>query len=347
MELAKLDDEMLLIETDRAVEHEKVAVLNVTRHFVEVYKRRLYLPQYTSLFDMLRRKYGFCEPSAQLRLNAVRLITDVPDVKQKIESGELSLTVAANIQSFLFKQKRQDREYSGDAKLELVETCINKSVASAKKEFARRDPEAVKRDVVRAVGEDRVRVSHSSSARLEENLAKIKMIWSHVDPNMSREDLLMRMSDIVLDRIDPDRKAAPAKKRAEDKVILKVDPLTATGDTDSLRSTEVAESREISTVRNRYITADARHDVHLQNDERGCEFVNDVSGEVCGSKFQLQIDHVKPFSHGGSNESDNLRTYCAVHNRWIWRMRSTVRGGSTEKNRGRRSVRLQKPAPRP
>lgn len=132
MNLATLTDEELLYATDSAVQNEKAAVFNVTRHFVEVFRRKLYLPRYTSLFDMLRKKYGFCEPSAQLRLNAVRLMNDVPEVKEKIESGELSLTVAANIQSFLYKQAREDKPYSETAKLELVEVCANKSVSAVK-----------------------------------------------------------------------------------------------------------------------------------------------------------------------------------------------------------------------
>ncbi len=57
-------------------------------------------------------------------------------------------------------------------------------------------------------------MSHSISNSLEEKLQRIKLLWSHVDPNMSREDLLDRMAEITLDRIDPVRKLQRAKERA-------------------------------------------------------------------------------------------------------------------------------------
>lgn len=322
MELTKLNDKELLIATDQAVDGEKAAVMNVTRHFVEVYRRKLYLPQYTSLFEMLRKKYKFCEPSAQLRLNAVRLMSEIPEVTEKIESGELSLTVAANIQSFLYRQKRQDQVYSEAAKKELIETCAHKSVVAAKKEFARRDPEADKRDVVRPTSADRVRVSHSSSTKLEENLTKIKSLWSHVDPNMSREDLLMRMSEIVLDRIDPVRKATRAKHRDERAAEPRKSARTTQENNERMRGNpNLLRSSEVN--RSRYITADVQHEVHLKNEESGCEFVDDQTGGICRSKFQIQKDHIEPYSRGGSNSAQNLRMFCAAHNRWQWRSRST------------------------
>lgn len=36
---------------------------------------------------------------------------------------------------------------------------------------------------------------------------------------------------------------------------------------------------------------------------------------ACGSTDELQIDHIHPVKHGGSDDMDNLQTLCGPHNR--------------------------------
>ena len=55
--------------------------------------------------------------------------------------------------------------------------------------------------------------------------------------------------------------------------------------------------------RNRFIPADTKHALWISAGGRcqtpGCEF-----------RHNLQIDHIKPFSYGGSHELDNLQLLC-------------------------------------
>jgi hypothetical protein len=49
--------------------------------------------------------------------------------------------------------------------------------------------------------------------------------------------------------------------------------------------------------------------------DRGrCTYVG-KTGKRCGSTQALQIDHIKPFTRGGTNAPSNLRLLCAKHNR--------------------------------
>ncbi len=213
-----------------------------------------------------------------MRVNAVRLLNDVPEVAAKLDSGEMTLTVASNIQSFLFAEKKLNRAYSESAKIELIETCSGLSCKQVQREFARRNPEIEKRESVRYTSEDRLRVSHSVSVGLEEKLKRIKLLWSHVDPNMSREQLLNRMAEITLDRIDPARKAQRAKARK-----------------DKADNAGLLISKEVDAT-SRYIPAEVQHEVQERNGNGGCEFLDSKTGERCGSQFQLQRDHIEPWS---------------------------------------------------
>ncbi|RYZ76182.1 MAG: hypothetical protein EOP05_05780, partial [Proteobacteria bacterium] len=271
MNLKLVSDDELSRGTDSLVESERRITADVIKHLFEINHRRLYLARgYDSLFTMLTKKYRYCNATAMLRVNAVRLMNDVPGVIEKIESGEMPVTVVANIQSFLNLEAKIDRAYSKEAKLELVETCLGKSVLEVQKEFVRRNPEIEKRESVRVVSADRVRVSHSMSNALEEKLQRIKALWSHVDPNMTREMLIDRMAEITLEKIDPIRKAERSRRRA------------STG-LNEVRVPEVQNEQEESEgpTRTRYVAAEDSHAVVLENGGRGCDFVDAQTVKRC------------------------------------------------------------------
>ena len=50
-------------------------------------------------------------------------------------------------------------------------------------------------------------------------------------------------------------------------------------------------------------------------DQGCCSYVDRASGRRCGSRHQVQIDHVLPFALGGGTEPENLRLLCAAHHR--------------------------------
>jgi 5-methylcytosine-specific restriction enzyme A len=79
-----------------------------------------------------------------------------------------------------------------------------------------------------------------------------------------------------------------------------------------LEATKITESKTRSTVvekHSRYIPLSIRVDV-LSRDGYKCIFCGRNSKEVT-----LEIDHIIPFSKGGSNEISNLQTLCFDCNR--------------------------------
>jgi 5-methylcytosine-specific restriction protein A len=79
-----------------------------------------------------------------------------------------------------------------------------------------------------------------------------------------------------------------------------------------LKITKISEPKSRSTIEekpSRYIPLSMRVDV-LNRDGYKCVFCGRNSKEVT-----LEIDHIIPFSGGGSNKSDNLQTLCFDCNR--------------------------------
>lgn len=60
------------------------------------------------------------------------------------------------------------------------------------------------------------------------------------------------------------------------------------------------------------IAATVKHQVYLRDKGR-CTFVS-TGGRRCSERSLLHIDHIKPWSLGGDNSAQNLRTLCAHHN---------------------------------
>lgn len=334
MDLKLLTDTQLINDTTTVVNAERRITAEAIKHLYEVNRRKLYLKMgYESLFTMLRKHWGYCEPTAHLRKNAVILMQDVPEVIKKIESGEMPVTVAANIQSFLYSEKRSDRGYSKEAKVELIETCTGKSVREVQREFVRRNPEIEKREVVRATDENHVRVCHSLSNETEAKIQRIRLLWSNAEPNMSREQVLDRMAELTLDQICPIRKAERSKLRKEKaRTQQKHEHLSTRQKREDDEQTSPQECgsfvvdglRAPEVERTRYVRQVVRDEVHSANPEHTCEFVDRKSGRRCESRFQLQLDHIVPFSHGGANEAENLRVFCGAHNQNAWETRAQI-----------------------
>ena len=104
MHLRNLSDDELLAQTKTAVLKERDTTLGVLHHLREVERRQLFAPSHSSHFDYCVHALGYDAGSAQLRISAMRLLRDLPELEQKVESGGLNLTLLAQAQSFFRKE---------------------------------------------------------------------------------------------------------------------------------------------------------------------------------------------------------------------------------------------------
>ncbi len=51
--------------------------------------------------------------------------------------------------------------------------------------------------------------------------------------------------------------------------------------------------------------------------EKSCTYKDPQTGRICGSTYQLEIDHIKPRALGGTDAKENLRVLCRQHNQFM------------------------------
>ena len=65
----------------------------------------------------------------------------------------------------------------------------------------------------------------------------------------------------------------------------------------------------------RYIPAEVKRLVWARDRGR-CSYVNPKTGQRCGSRYMLQMDHIKPYALRGRSTKENMRLLCAGHNKF-------------------------------
>ena len=90
-----------------------------------------------------------------------------------------------------------------------------------------------------------------------------------------------------------------------------------------------AASAQKSGQATRYIPAEVKRRVWIR-DKGCCSYLNPRTGQKCGSRRFLHIDHILPFALGGGSGADNLRLLCSGHNQF--RARQTFKSAARENN---------------
>lgn len=90
-----------LVRTERKI------LTSVLEYLLEVKKRRIYAELgYSSLFNYCIKELGYSESAALRRIQALKLMEEVPEIKGKISSGALNLSTVSMAQSFFQKEKK-------------------------------------------------------------------------------------------------------------------------------------------------------------------------------------------------------------------------------------------------
>lgn len=268
---------------------ENAALADIVLHLHEIDQRGLFRDAgYSSLFTYCTEKLGYSGSAAQRRIVAARALKVSPEIYGKIESGELSLCQISEISKVLTGENKESllQAATGRTKLEVQSLVADfKAPEAPKRESIRvKNVEVKKEPDLFSAAERQIEVEKRFSLALEVDasfMALYKESKALVGPATMAEVLRRTMKAFVRTR------TGARKLRA----------------------------RVISKKRSRHISRSVRNEVQ-RRDCGQCTFIG-LDGKRCGETLGLQIDHVKPYSLGGTHELENLRLLCPAHNKLL------------------------------
>lgn len=130
MNLKHLTDQQLHIDTKNLASYERKITAQLLHHFREIEARKLFSEYgYKSLYAYAVQELGFSEAAAVRRINASRLLKQLPEIEKKIENGDLTLS---NLSKAADKFK-QDKITDVEFQKEVISTIENSSTKECEK----------------------------------------------------------------------------------------------------------------------------------------------------------------------------------------------------------------------
>ncbi len=274
-----------LVRQERASTEE---ILSLIR---EGEKRRLFLERgHPNVYEWLVRGFGYSHAAAYRRIQSARLLECVPEVKEKLASGDVNLTTLAQLQTAIRQEeKRVGEPATGVIKQTLLEKIAGKTASETDQILRTEFPETKpKKEKIRAIDKENSQVTLVLENEVLNAIKRVKELLSHSHPNASYSELIKHLALDYVKKMDPLQKMEP-KKSAMDKQCSKIH----------------TPSKAIPAATRR---------AAFQNAQGKCEYRDPQTGRVCGSREQVQLDHKLPRALGGMHDLKNIRCLCRQHN---------------------------------
>lgn len=342
MDLKYLTDKQLVLDLQNLVKSERELLIKILYHLKEVEKRKLYSDyNCSSLFDYACKELKYSADQACRRIQAMRMLKEIPEVASKINSGELSLTNINQAQRYF----NENKVVSRTEKIGVLKTLMNKSTREGQKELLRLSPTIpLPQEVKKQISPSYAYTSFNMSEMLEAKLNELKSLLGPNAYNLKMSELIEIMADLALEKL---KQQKFGKKRAaqfgselnsnKDQAIdSKLEPsyqeksstlsdhgkkYVADNPTVMIAKAELTAAKASATPKPipdilnlegplpkntenknpRYISAKIKHQIWLR-DHSHCT--------KCKSTQNLQYDHIKPIALGGITDPENLRLLC-------------------------------------
>ena len=319
-EITILENTELINQLKNLVATERKVTSEIVEFIKEVDRRKLYLQfGFTSLFAYLTEEFGYTPASAQRRIDAARMSVELPQIQEDLKAGVLNLTQVSILAQSL-RQKMKDMpetKVSAAEKKVLLEQVKGQSLDQTQQIISKGlDIEVQLAERKRVQKDESVRVEVTFSKEQMADLKRVKELISHWNPNPSLSELVSLLASEFLKKKDPLRKGVRAEIQRTITSAAEAEPHQNANnlESDSSENLFVRDDAaiEIRSKNTRYIGPAIKR-ATFQRD-RCCQWRDRKSGKLCGSRFQLQIDHKKSIWKGGGNEADTLQVLCSIHN---------------------------------
>ena len=200
MNCKTLSDSNLLQELHNQVRTERESGIAVLHCLREIEIRQLHLKRgFGSLHEFLVTKLRYSDGAAHRRLNAMRLMRDLPQVEAKLSEGVVNLSTVSQLQDFIRAEVRREGPVTSAQKLELLESISGKSSRETQALLAERSPESAAPERVKMISEEEVLIQFRTSRAVLEKLDELKGMMAHgLGWANGYGELIAKMADRVL-----------------------------------------------------------------------------------------------------------------------------------------------------
>ncbi len=208
MKLECIANENLLSDLKCFVKEERKLLTKILNYIQEVENRKLHIKMsYSSIYAFCTEYLGYTPNEAMTRIQTMRLAKSVPEVIQQLESGEISLTVAANVQGHLarenkIKKSKGEMWPANQTAKNIVESVKNKTVRQSEKILFEIFPShsEFRPDRSKIVSSRTVRLEMNLSFETFELLKAVQSLRSHVVSATEYEDIIRDLCELGIKR---------------------------------------------------------------------------------------------------------------------------------------------------
>ncbi len=247
----------------------------------------------THLTPYCVKHLGLSEDVAACFVRVARKSRQVPELKDAIDEGRISVTKAKTIASVITPENQ-------NGWIAKAETLSKEKLEQA---VAANSPQSKKPEKAKPTGPNRVRVEFELS---ETEMALFRraqeLLYQKGGKSVSLAEVQAELLSVFLDKHDPLRKAQRAKDKKLDR---------------SRDHSSFPRQKQRSKI-----PAAIAHEVHLR-DQGICQ-AELPDGSRCGEKKWVHLHHLRPLSEGGGHAAENLLTLCSGHHR-LWHTRAELR----------------------
>ncbi|MCX6118034.1 MAG: hypothetical protein NT027_10865 [Proteobacteria bacterium] len=265
MILSRLSDKDLHLETQALVAQERKFLTKILHHLREIERRRLFSDfGCSSLFDYSVKMLGYSEGQSQRRIQAMRLMKEIPEIETKIEEGSLNLSNIAQAQSAFNEMKRQNKNQpvTNSKKRAVLSNLENISAREGQRRLLNMLPAAtLPKERERDVGNDQTEIKFLVDETLKKKLEEIRSLLGAKGANLSYAELFSKMAEISLSQL---KSKAFGKKRTQE--TSRPTPSKSIANSRSTSTlpmsalpTSAVEGKNGTSPNSRYISANIKH----------------------------------------------------------------------------------------
>ena len=305
-----------LVSTIKAlVVKEREVTLAVIEHLQELYDRRIHLSSgYPSIHEYLVKELRYSDGAAHRRISAMRLVQELPEVKQSIVDGTLSLTTASTVQNFFRSEKQKhQKSYSKDEKLKVLNQVADTSKDECLRKLSEVSPTFQIKEKVLSIPDD------EELTRLMDEFRQLAMLADGTPQTIIKTALRLAIKELKrqTQKTKQTKQTNPKNPTNQENLADATSRIQSTS-LEKLCGEDQPQDRDQNKNKphSRYARKAIKQEVWLRNKGQ-CSFIDPLTKRRCTATRNLELDHAKPFALDGETAADNLRLMCRAHNQFL------------------------------